>query len=223
MVMKILKVITFVLVFVVLFTSANLVFGETAGETLKGMGLVVGFKDGNLHEEAYMKQGEVVALVGRYIMLNFIPKTYTAVLENNSFDRFVNKAFNFIIKSYYNTKIFFIKLYYTISNKEIYPGVSKSNYLFPQLVMLKAYGFVLPDGIVIDAKVTQEDFYNIVYGMLGFGDGEFKKDSNIPYGEKLRIINSIHGKGKSLISGKNGYLKRSEVFEEFLRLVKATS
>jgi hypothetical protein len=170
-----------------------------------------------------MKQGELVALVSRYIRFNLIPKEYKFMDEKNGFDRFVNKVYNFLVNAYYNTKEFFIRTYYELTGKEIYPGVKRGHYLFNSIVILRAYGFQLREGIDVNSKLTSEDFFNILYGMLGFNENEFVNSEDVPLTEKYRIIFALHGKKNSLILLKKGYLTRGEVFEEFLRLIQTGS
>jgi len=196
------------------------VSAKTPGETLKDMGYVIGFADGKIHEERLMKQGELVALVSRYIRFNLIPKEYKFMDEKNGFDRFVNKVYNFFVNAYYNTKQFFIRSYYELTGKEIYPGVKRGHYLFNSIVILRTYGFQLQEGIDVNAKLTSEDFFNILYGMLGFNENEFVNSEDIPLTEKYRIIFALHGKKNSPILLKKGYLTRGEAFEEFLRLIQ---
>jgi hypothetical protein len=170
-----------------------------------------------------MKQGELVALVSRYIRFNLIPKEYKFMDEKNGFDRFVNKVYNFLVNAYYNTKQFFIRSYYELTGKEIYSGVKRGHYLFNSIVILRTYGFQLQEGIDVNAKLTSEDFFNILYGMLGFNENEFVNSEDIPLTEKYRIIFALHGKRNSPILSKKGYLTRGEAFEEFLRLIQTGS
>ena len=199
------------------------VSAKTPGETLKDMGYVIGFADGKIHEERLMKQGELVALVSRYIRFNLIPKEYKFMDETNGFDRFVNKVYNFLVNAYYNTKEFFIRTYCELTGKEIYPGVKRGHYLFNSIVILRTYGFQLQEGIDVNAKLTSEDFFNIIYGMLGFNENEFVNSKDIPLTEKYRIIFALHGKRNSPILSKKGYLTRGEAFEELLRLIQTGS
>lgn len=194
-------------------------FGETPGETLKKMGLVIGFLDGSLHENRVMKQGELIALISRYIIKNYIKTTYTAIEEKNSVDAFVNKAFNFIINAYYSVKKFLIKSYYVIFNKEIYPGVSKNHYLFNYLVILKTYGYSIKGNFDINSPLTANDFFKILFDMLDFGESEFEENA-LDYAKKMELIDLLHGKKNSPLFKNKGFLKRGEVFEEFLRLLK---
>jgi hypothetical protein len=143
--------------------------------------------------------------------------------EKNGFDRFVNKVYSFLVNAYYNTKEFFIRTYYELTGKEIYPGVKRGHYLFNSIVILRTYGFQLQEGINVNAKLTSEDFFNILYGMLGFNENEFINAKSIPSAEKYRIIFVLHGKRNSPILSKKGYLTRGEAFEEFLRLIQPGS
>jgi len=218
---KIICILILLVIFIGLLPGG--VSAKTPGETLKDMGYVIGFADGKLHEERLMKQGELVVLVSRYIRLNLIPKEYKFMDEKNGFDRFVNKVYNFLVNAYYNTKQFFIRSYYELTGKEIYSGVKRGYYLFNSIVILRTYGFQLQEGIDVNANLTAEDFFNILYGMLGFNENEFVNSDDIPLTEKYRIIFALHGKRNSPILSKKGYLTRGEVFEEFLRLIQAGS
>jgi len=219
------KRIIFILILLVIFIGLlpGGVSAKTPGEILKDMGYVKGFADGKLHEDYLMKQGELVALVSRYIRLNLIPKEYKFMDEKNGFDRFVNKVYNFLVNAYYNTRQFFIRSYYELTGKEIYSGVKRGHYLFNSIVILRTYGFQLQEGIDVNAKLTSEDFFNIIYGMLGFNENEFVNSEDIPLTEKYRIIFALHGKRNSPILSKKGYLTRGEAFEEFLRLIQTGS
>jgi hypothetical protein len=218
---KIICILILLVIFVGLLPGG--VSAKTPGETLKDMGYVKGFADGKLHEDYLMKQGELVALVSRYIRFNLIPKEYKFMDENNGFDRFVNKVYNFLVNAYYNTKQFFIRSYYEMTGKEIYSDVKRGHYLFNSIVILRTYGFQLQEGIDVSANLTAEDFFNILYGMLGFNENEFVNSEDVPLTEKYRIIFALHGKRNSPILSKKGYLTRGEVFEEFLRLIQAGS
>jgi len=154
---------------------------------------------------------------------NLIPKEYKFMDEKNGFDRFVNKVYNFLVNAYYNTKEFLIRTYYELTGKEIYPGVKRGHYLFNSIVILRTYGFQLQEGIDVNAKLTSEDFFNILYGMLGFNENEFVNSEDVPLTEKYRIIFALHGKRNSPILSKKGSLKRGEAFEEFLRLIQPGS
>ncbi|MCW1300749.1 MAG: hypothetical protein OH363_05610, partial [Candidatus Parvarchaeota archaeon] len=143
--------------------------------------------------------------------------------EKNEFDKLVNRIYSFFVNFYYETRLFFIRTYYELTNKEIYPGVTKSHYLFNSIVILRAYKFDIPAGIDINAKVTAEDFFNILYEMLGFNESEFENSEQVPTTEKYRIIFALHGKRNSPLLSKKGYLTRGEVFEEFLRLIQSQS
>jgi hypothetical protein len=211
----------FVLVVVFFEILPNVAFAKTPGETLKDMGYVIGFADGKLHEERVMNQGELVALVVRYIEKNLIPKKFSFLTEKNDFDRFVNRGYNFFKISYYKLRYFSIKAYYEISSKDIYPGVDRSHYLFSQIVLLKAYGFRLPDGIDVDAKLTGAQFFNIIYGMLGIDETEFILNGELPQSEKMLVLSVVHGKrGSSLSHQSDSYITRNKAFEEFLRLIQ---
>jgi hypothetical protein len=218
---KIICILILLVIFVGLLPGE--VYAETPGETLKDMGYVKGFADGKLHEDYLMKQGELVALVSRYIRFNLIPKEYKFMDEKNGFDRFVNKVYNFLVNAYYNTRQFFIRSYYELTGKEIYSGVKRGHYLFNSIVILRTYGFQLHEGIDVNAKLTSEDFFNILYGMLEFNENEFINSEDIPLTEKYRIIFALHGKRNSPILSKKGYLTRGEAFEEFLRLIQTGS
>jgi hypothetical protein len=95
--------------------------------------------------------------------------------------------------------------------------------LFNSIVILRTYGFQLQEGIDVNAKLTSEDFFNILYGMLGFNENEFINAESIPSAEKYRITFALHGKRNSPILSKKGYLTRGEAFEEFLRLIQTGS
>jgi len=218
---KIICILILLVIFIGLLPGG--VSAKTPGEILKDMGYLKGFADGKLHEDYLMKQGELVALVSRYIRLNLIPKEYKFMDEKNGFDKFVNKVYNFLLNAYYNTKEFFIRTYYELTGKEIYPGVKRGHYLFNSIVILRTYGFQLQEGIDVNAKLTSEDFFNILYEMLGFNENEFINSEDIPLTEKYRIIFLLHGKRNSPILSKKGYLTRGEVFEEFLRLIQTGS
>ena len=196
--------------------ASPVVLSKTPGEALKNMGYVVGFKDGNLYEEKIMTQGELVAMVARYIEKNFIPRRYTVVSEKNGFDKAINSVYNFLITSFYKVKIFLMKEYYSIFNKEIYPNIGKDSYLFKEAVVLNAYGYNIPDGVDFNAKLTSETFFDICYSMLGFDEGEFYVNGIIP-SEQMRILNTVHGQSGSSLLNNGEYLKRSEVFSEFLK------
>ena len=218
---KIICILILLVIFIGLLPGG--VSAKTPGEILKDMGYVKGFADGKLHEDYLMKQGELVALVSRYIGLNFIPKESGFMEEKNNFDRFVNRVYNYLVNAYYKTKRFFIRTYYELTGKEIYPGVKKGHYLFNCMVILRTCGFQLQEGIDVNAKLTSEDFFNILYGMLGFNESEFVNSEDVPLTEKYRIIFALHGKKNSPILLKKGYLTRGEVFEEFLRLIQTGS
>jgi len=212
---------TFILAIMFFELLPNVAFAKTPGETLKDMGYVIGFADGKIHEERVMNQGELVALVVRYIEKNLIPKKFSFLTEKNAFDRFVNRVYNFFKISYYKLRYFSIKAYYEISSKDIYPGVDRSHYLFSQIVLLKAYGFRLPDGIDVDAKLTGAQFFNIIYGMLGIDETEFILNGELPQSEKMLVLSVVHGKrGSSLSHQSDSYITRNKAFEEFLHLIQ---
>ncbi|MEM3385725.1 MAG: hypothetical protein QXE78_09385 [Nitrososphaeria archaeon] len=218
---KVLVFLAVLLLILSLFPEASL--GETPGEKLKSMGLVKGFADGKLHEDRLMKQGELLVLIARYIRLNMIPNSFQFMEEKNNFDRTVNKIYNFCVRTYYEARLFLIRTYYELTKREIYPGVAKGHYLFNSLVILRAYKIEIPEGIDINARVSSEDFFNILYKMLGFDENEFENSEDIPLIEKYRIIFALHGKRNSPLLSKKGYLTRGEVFEEFLRLIQSQS
>ena len=218
MVMK--KFMVCFLVCLIFLAAANVsVLSETPGEALKSMGYVVGFKDGNLYEEKIMTQGELIAMVARYIEKNFIPKRYTVVSEKNGFDKVINNIYNFLITSFYKVKIFLMREYYVIFNKEIYPNIGKDSYLFKEAVILKAYGYNIPDGVDLNAKLTSEAFFDIFYSMLGFDESEFYLNK-VTSSEQLKILNTVHGQFSSNLLNDGEYLKRGEVFSEFLKYLK---
>ena len=183
------------------------------------MGYVIGFKDGNLYEEKIMTQGELVAMVARYIEKNFIPRRYTVVSEKNGFDKAINNIYNFLITSFYKVKIFLMRGYYVIFNKEIYPNIGRDSYLFKEAVILKAYGYNIPEGVDLNAKLTSEAFFDIFYSMLGFDESEFYLNK-VTSSEQLKILNTVHGQFSSNLLNDGGYLKRGEVFSEFLKYLK---
>jgi len=157
------KFVVCILISLILLNFASpVVLSKTPGEALKNMGYVIGFKDGNLYEEKIMTQGELVAMVARYIEKNFIPRRYTVVSEKNGFDKAINSVYNFLITSFYKVKIFLMKEYYSIFNKEVYPNIGKDSYLFKEAVVLKAYGYKIPDGVDFNAKLTSETFLTFV-------------------------------------------------------------
>ncbi len=214
------KILVFFLVLVIFLNFAKPVsFGETPGETLKKMGLVIGFADGSLHENSLMKQGELIALISRYIIKNHIKTTYTAIEEKNSVDAFVNKVFNFVINAYYSAKRFLIKSYYVVFNKEIYPGVPKNHYLFNYLVILKTYGYSIKGNFDVNAPLTAMDFFKILFDMLDFGESEFEENA-LDYAKKMELIDLLHGKQNAPLFKNKGFLKRGAAFTEFLRLLK---
>ncbi|MBP9019150.1 MAG: hypothetical protein KBG04_04955, partial [Bacteroidales bacterium] len=155
----------------------------------------------------------------RYIEKNFIPRRYTVVSEKNGFDKAINSVYNFLITSFYKVKIFLMNEYYYIFNKEIYPKIGKDSYLFKEAVVLKAYGYNIPDGVDFNAKLTSETFFDICYSMLGFDESEFYVKDITP-SEQMRILNTVHGQSGSGLLNNGEYLKRSEVFSEFLKYLK---
>ena len=214
------KFVVCILISLILLNFASpVVLSKTPGEALKNMGYVIGFKDGNLYEEKIMTQGELVAMVARYIEKNFIPRRYTVVSEKNGFDKAINNIYNFLITSFYKVKIFLMREYYVIFNKEIYPNIGRDSYLFKEAVILKAYGYNIPDGVDLNAKLTSEAFFDIFYSMLGFDESEFYLNK-VTSSEQLKILNTVHGQFSSNLLNDGGYLKRGEVFSEFLKYLK---
>ena len=214
------KFVVCILISLILLNFASpVVLSKTPGEALKNMGYVIGFKDGNLYEEKIMTQGELVAMVARYIEKNFIPRRYTVVSEKNGFDKAINNIYNFLITSFYKVKIFLMRGYYVIFNKEIYPNIGRDSYLFKEAVILKAYGYNIPEGVDLNAKLTSEAFFDIFYSMLGFDESEFYLNK-VTSSEQLKILNTVHGQFSSNLLNDGGYLKRGEVFSEFLKYLK---
>ena len=150
------------------FSSANAEQGKTdAGLYLKKVGIVKGFPDGSLNENAYITQAEYLSLLSRTLKMIKTVKRGNLVKQRNFFDILINKAYHAYLILKYKIATLYYKANIYFSFKKGNAG--KNEWYLQDLVYLKTNGFGIPKDFHPDAVISEGYATKWAMGALGLG------------------------------------------------------
>ncbi|RLD17757.1 MAG: hypothetical protein DRI33_04780 [Caldiserica bacterium] len=143
---------------------------KTAGEKLAEIGIIQGYSDGTLHENAYITQIDCLVVLSRAFKYTRSVKRGNIVAMSNKLDLFINKAYH----AYLIGKNKMLDAYYYLVSifpgYEVIEGVRKGDPMFEDFLYLKRHGFQFPEEFVADAYVSPIEMLR--WEMQVFGVGE---------------------------------------------------
>jgi len=227
------KVLSLIIIFVMLLNvsvffrpdnsriSAKIVEFPNAGEQLKAMGIVKGYKAYGLGEDKIITEEELLALLSRTLGKSEISLDHKLVSETNWFDRFVNNIYD----AYTDIKLKVVEYYYkflsVFPNYQPLPGVKKDSWFFKDALYLKIRGYKFPEDFSLYKEINEREFYSTLLDTLSLGDNN--EDISIPPSvsndDKLKILLVMHGLLPDNFQT-NKPVKRGEVFNVILNLIE---
>ena len=201
--------------------SAKIIEFKDAGEQLKAMGIVKGYKAYGLAENKDITEGELLALLSRILSKGNTIERRQLVAETNSFDRFVNSAYNVFITLKAKIVEYYYKFVSLFPNYQVLPGIKKDSWFFKDALYLRIRGFKFPENFSLYKKINEKEFYSMLLEVLSLGENyeSISATSSISDEEKLEISLAMHG----LLSDNfktNEPVKRGDVFNVILNVIE---
>ncbi len=137
------------------------------GAYLKKAGIVKGFPNGSLNENAYITQAEYLSLLSRTLKTIKTVKRGNLVKQKNFFDILINKVYHAYLILKYKIAALYYKANMYFSFKKGNTG--KNEWYFQDLVYLKTNGFGIPEGFRPDAVISEGYATKWAMGALGLG------------------------------------------------------
>jgi len=175
--------------------SAKIIEFKDAGEQLKAMGIVKGYKAYGLEEDKIITEGELLALLSRTLGKSEISLDHKIVSETNWFDRFVNNMYD----AYTDLKSKIVEYYYKFlsifPNYQPLPGVKKDSWFFKDALYLKIRGYKFPDNFSLYKEINERELYSMLLDTLSLGDNneDISVPTSISSDDKLKILLVTHG------------------------------
>jgi len=176
-------------------TSATIIEFPNAGEQLKAMGIVKGYKAYGLEEDKIITEGELLALLSRTLGKSEISLDHKLVAETNWFDRFVNNIYD----AYTDIKLKVVEYYYKFlsifPNYQPLPGVKKDSWFFKDALYLKIRGYKFPDNFSLYKEINERELYSMLLDTLSLGDNneDISVPTSISSDDKFKILLAMHG------------------------------
>ena len=201
--------------------SAKIIEFQDAGEQLKAMGIVKGYKTYGLEEDKIITEGELLALLSRTLGKSEISLDHKIVSETNWFDRFVNHMYD----AYTDIKSKIVEYYYKFlsifPDYQPLPGVKKDSWFFKDALYLKIRGYKFPDDFSLYKEINERELYSMLLDTLSLGDNneDISVPTSISSDDKLKILLAMHGLLPDNFQT-NKPVKRGEVFNVILNLIE---
>ena len=228
----ILKAISLIIIFVMLSNapflhsdnskaSAKIIEFQDAGEQLKAMGIVKGYKAYGLAEDKDITEGELLALLSRTLSKSEAVDRRQLVAESNWFDRFVNDAYNAFIALKEKVVEYYYKFLSAFPNYQVLPGIKRDSWFFEDALYLRIRGFKLPEDFSLYKKINEKEFYSMLLEVLSLGEHHESISAvrSISDEEKLEISLAMHGLLPDNLET-NETVTRGEVFNIILNVIK---
>ena len=228
----ILKSISLIIIFVMLSNasflhsdnskaSAKIIEFQDAGEQLKAMGIVKGYKAYGLAEDKDITEGELLALLSRTLSKSEAVDRRQLVAESNWFDRFVNDAYNAFIALKEKVIEYYYKFLSAFPNYQVLPGIKRDSWFFEDALYLRIRGFKLPEDFSLYKKINEREFYSMLLEVLSLGEHHESMSAvrSISDEEKLEISLAMHGLLPDNLET-NETVTRGEVFNIILNVIK---
>ena len=187
------SLLVFVLIVEVLPVSAIPKY-DNAGEKLKSMGIVKGYKAYGLKEEKPITEGEFLALIARVLKAKEQTEIGDVIKPVNAFDEFANAIYKifirfkrFIVRNFYNTLALNPKY-------EPVKGIDQNSWFFEDALYLKMKGFKFPEEFSQERVITSKEIFEYLINTLNLNSQNFIR---VPEGfsqeEILKIALLQHG------------------------------
>jgi hypothetical protein len=201
--------------------SAKIIEFKDAGEQLKAMGIVKGYKAYGLEEDKIITEGELLALLSRTLGKSEISSDHKIVSEINWFDRFVNNIYNVFIIIKFKIVEYYYKFLSMFPNYQVLPGVKKDSWFFKDALYLKIRGYKFPDNFSLYKEINERELYSMLLDTLSLGDNneDISVPTSISSDDKLKILLAMHG----LLSDNfqtNKSVTRGETFNIILNVIE---
>ena len=147
---------------------------KEAGKKLEQLGIVKGYKDGLLHEENYLSQGQALVLLSRTLQVIQKNKRPNLIKISNKFDLFINKVYHAYLIAKNKTLDAYYGLLSLFPRYEVINGVKRGNWMFKDLLYLKRNGFQFPANLNLKARISMQQMLDWEMQILNIGDNNEK-------------------------------------------------
>jgi hypothetical protein len=148
---------------------------NNAGEKLKSLGIVKGYKAYGLREEKAITEGEFLALVARVLKAKEKTEISDVIKPVNAFDEFANTIYRifirfkrFVVRNYYNTLALNPKY-------EPVKGIDQNSWFFEDALYLKMKGFEFPEEFSQEKAITSKEMFEYLINALNLNSQNFVK------------------------------------------------
>ena len=188
------------------------------GVYLKKAGIVKGFPDGSLNENAYITQAEYLSLLSRTLKTIKTVKRGNLVKQKNFFDILINKVYHgYLILKYKIAALYYkADMYFSFKKS----GTNKNEWYFKDIVYLKTNGFNIPEDFHPCAVISEG--YAAKWAMKAFGLGQNSEyitmSSDVSQNVSLFVLSVEHNMALDGISTARP-LKRRDAFDLILQII----
>jgi hypothetical protein len=202
-------------------SSAKLVEFQDAGEQLKAIGIVKGYKEYGLDESRDITEGELLAILSRTLRRNEITVQPNLVTERNWLDRSINDIYAVFMTIKSKTVEYYYKFLSVFPNYQPALGVTKDSWFFNDALYLRIRGYKFPQNFEINSAINERELYSLVLDVLSLGENNegFYTTSSISADDKLEISLAIHGLLPENLEV-NEIVTRGEAFNIILNVIQ---
>lgn len=201
-------------------SSAKLVEFQNAGEQLKAIGIVKGYKEYGLDENRDISEGELLAILSRTLRRNEITVQPNIVTERNWLDRSINDIYAAFMAIKSKATEYYYKFLSVFPNYQPAPGVTKDSWFFNDALYLRIRGYGFPQNFEINRVINERELYSLALDVLSLGENNegFYTTSSIGADDKLKISLAIHGLLPENLEV-NNIVTRGEAFNIMLNII----
>jgi len=146
---------------------------DNAGEKLKSLGIVKGYKAYGLMEEKPITEGEFLALLARVLKAKEKTEIGNVIKPVNAFDEFANSVYKifirfkrFVVRNFYNTLALNPKY-------EPVKGIDQNSWFFEDALYLKMKGFKFPEEFSQERAITSKEIFEYLINTLTLNSQNF--------------------------------------------------
>jgi len=217
-----LLIVSFIMVFFQPVSGAVDTRYKDAGEKLQQMGIIEGYRDGLLHEESYITQGQALVILSRTLRIIQKNKRPNLIKISNKFDIFINKIYHAYLITKYKALDAYYSLLSLFPKYEVISGINRNNWMFKDLLYLKRNGFQFPDDFNLRARVSEQEMLNWEMQVLNIGNDNEKivGKEQLTRGEVNSLLSVEHRLLPDNSYDSKGILHRGDVFLIVLNVIE---
>ena len=188
------------------------------GLYLKKVGIVKGFPDGSLNENAYITQAEYLSLLSRTLKTIKTVKRGNLVKQRNFFDVLINKAYHgYLILKYKIAALYYkADMYFSFKKRD----ADKNEWYFKDIAYLKINGFSIPEDFRPDAVISEGYAAKWAMDALGLGQSSeyVARPEDVNRSVEFFVLSVEHNMALDGINTAKP-LKRRDAFDLILHII----